>query len=365
MSEKVNILVVDDEKDIALSIINYLKKHIPDLNTLAAFDGEKALQILKSTKIDILITDIRMPGKNGIELLLELRKINPQARAIVITAYGSDIIKRQSEQAGALHYIEKPFKLSHLCTLVKKIIKEDEEGFKGNVSQLQLIDVLQMVCMNRKSMIVEVKNQNLNGKIFIVNGEIVDCQCGTKSGKTACYEILSWKNGEFNLLPLTRPEQIKKTINENWMTLFMEIMKEIDESSKTAQRQHTEGNPKIREIVISLFQKIDNIESNFIFDTEKRKIFFDGNFDDNNLLNPKIEDYSAIIKKFEDYVEKLEKENLSEIVIILKNSFLIFMKLSSTLVWYVKIKDVNKLGMAKITLERCKKLLLEELNATV
>ena len=126
MAEKKNILVVDDEEDITLSIINYLKKHIPDLNTLAAFDGEKALQIIKSTNIDILITDIRMPGISGIDLLLELKKVNPDAKAIVITAFGSDLLKRKSENAGALHYVEKPFKPAVLLGTIRELLAQSE-----------------------------------------------------------------------------------------------------------------------------------------------------------------------------------------------------------------------------------------------
>ncbi len=362
MAEKKNILVVDDEEDITLSIINYLKKHIPDLNTLAAFDGEKALQIIKSTNIDILITDIRMPGISGIDLLLELKKVNPDAKAIVITAFGSDLLKRKSENAGALHYVEKPFKLSHLCTLIKKIIEEEDEGFKGNVSQLQLIDVLQMICINRKSMVVEVKNRNKKGKIFILNGEIINCQCEDREGKEACFEILSWKNGEFNLFPLNQPAKIKRTINENWMTLFMQGMKEIDEVNLNGEDKNSRKRVKVREIVTSLFQKIENLESNIIFNIEKKKIFFDGDYENSDYIETKIEDYSFLLKKLEEFARKNEKEELNEVVVILENCFLIFMRISQNLVWCVKIRDINKLGVAKITLEKSRDLLIKELK---
>ncbi len=354
MLEKKNILVVDDEEDITLSVVNYLKKHLTDLNVFAAFDGNKALEMIKSNRIDLLITDIRMPGVNGIDLLLELKKKNPEAGAIVITAYGSETIKKRSEDAGALYYLEKPFKLSHLYAVVKKYLSE-EEGFKGNVSKLDLVDILQMVCLNRKSMLVEIKQNNKLGKVYIQNGEIIHCQCESKEGKEACFEILSWKNGEFNLLPFTEFAKIKRTINESYMTLFMEGLKRVDEvnlngeSSKTSQLKL-----KISEIINSVFNKIEDLETNVVINIDKKKVVFNGEFTEEEFSMPKARDYSFIIEKLSESVLKNETEELSEVLIILENSFLLFMKLSKNLVWCVKIKDVQKVGVAKIALEKAK-----------
>ncbi len=362
MSEIKNLLVVDDEEDITLSIINYIKKHIPELKTLAAFDGNKALQIIKSTKVDILITDIRMPGASGIDLILELKKINPEAKAIVITAFGSELLKKKSEHAGALHYIEKPFRLSHLCTLVKKIIEEEEEGFKGNVSQLQLVDVLQMLCINKRTMVVEVKNKEKTGRIYILNGEIIHCQCETKEGKEACFEILSWKNGEFNLFPLNQPSEIKRTINDNWMSLFMEGMKEIDEVQVNTEDNTAQKRAKIREIITSIFQKIEGLETNIIFNIEKEKAVFNGDIEESEYPDGRIKDYSYLLRKFNEAVLKNENEGLNELVVIGEHSLLIFMKISQNLVWAIKIRGIDNFGMARVVLEKSKKQLMDELK---
>lgn len=362
MGEIKNLLVVDDEEDITLSIINYIKKHIPELKTLAAFDGNKALQIIKSTKVDILITDIRMPGASGIDLILELKKINPEAKAIVITAFGSELIRKKSEHAGALHYVEKPFRLSHLCTLIKKIIEEEEEGFKGNVSQLQLVDVLQMLCINKRTMVVDVKNKEKKGKIYILNGEIIHCECETKKGREACFEILSWKNGEFNLSPLNQPSEIERTVNESWMSLFMESMKEIDEVTIKNENETAQKRTKIREIITSVFQKVDGLETNIVFNIEKGKPVFNGDIDEKDYPDERIKDYSSLLKKFGEAILKNENEELNEVVVIAESSLLIFMKISKHLVWTVKISGIENFGIARAVLEKSRKKLIDELR---
>ena len=366
MAEKKNILVVDDEEDITLSIVNYLKKHIPDINILAAFDGDKALSILRSTDIDILITDIRMPGINGIDLLLELKKLRPNAKAIVVTAYGSEMIKRKSEDAGALYYVEKPFRLSHLCTMVRKMLEDEEGGFKGNISELELVDILQMLCMNKRSVVVDVRCNGRNGKIYIQNGDLIHCVCDRREGKDACFEILSWKNGEFSILPFPSPSDVKRTINESWMGIFMEGFKKIDEvngNNVNGNNENSQIKQNIREIVNSVFQKVENLEINVIFNIEKKKIVFNGEMSEEDYPDKKFENYSRIISKLSDFVLDNEKEELTELVVILEESFLIFMRLSKHLVWCVKIRDTEKLGITKIVLEKCKAKLVKEIES--
>ena len=84
-------------------------------------DGTKAFEELKSKTYDILITDIKMPSMDGMELLNAVKKLNPDTYVIVITAFGSIETAVAAMKAGAYDYINKPFSLDEMELLIKKI----------------------------------------------------------------------------------------------------------------------------------------------------------------------------------------------------------------------------------------------------
>ena len=119
MNETIKILIADDEKSILLSLKSYLKKKGYEVFT--AEDGDAALEFIKSNRIDFLLTDFRMPGKNGFELLAEVKKFNPNIEVVVITAFGTieDAVKFMKE--GAYNYLTKPIDLDELDLLLARM----------------------------------------------------------------------------------------------------------------------------------------------------------------------------------------------------------------------------------------------------
>ena len=90
------ILVVDDEPDIAESLVDLLHLLVPGAAVDKAPNGEQALDRLKRGGYDLLVTDFMMPGLNGVELLREAKRINPELANILVTAYGPEVV----EEAG-------------------------------------------------------------------------------------------------------------------------------------------------------------------------------------------------------------------------------------------------------------------------
>ncbi|GJQ61860.1 MAG: acetoacetate metabolism regulatory protein AtoC [Melioribacteraceae bacterium] len=119
MNETIKILIADDEKSILLSLKSYLKKKGYEVFT--AEDGDAALEFIKSNRIDFLLTDFRMPGKNGFELLADVKKFNPNIDVVVITAFGTieDAVKFMKE--GAYDYLTKPIDLDELDLLLARM----------------------------------------------------------------------------------------------------------------------------------------------------------------------------------------------------------------------------------------------------
>jgi len=114
------ILVADDEKNTREGLKQFLEGLEYDVMTAA--DGIEAAAMIRKDHPDIVISDIRMPGMDGIELLEKIRRENPAMPVILLTAYGSVEDAVKAIKKGAFHYLTKPVNLEELEFLVKKAL---------------------------------------------------------------------------------------------------------------------------------------------------------------------------------------------------------------------------------------------------
>ena len=105
------ILLMEDDPVLGDIITDYLRQFY---TTHRAFDSEEAQEYINDESYDLLIFDINVPGKNGVELIEELRSFNDTTPAIIITAYDGTKHLKESFDAGAHDYIKKPFELEEL-----------------------------------------------------------------------------------------------------------------------------------------------------------------------------------------------------------------------------------------------------------
>jgi len=103
--ERFPILIVDDEPKIIEALVNYLEDYEVDF----AYDADSALKKVESGKFKIVLTDIVMPGLDGIELLRRIKNINPGIQVIMMTGQTTLMRASESMQDGALNYLLKPF----------------------------------------------------------------------------------------------------------------------------------------------------------------------------------------------------------------------------------------------------------------
>jgi CheY-like chemotaxis protein len=100
------ILVVDDDEHFRSLFTDLLQGWGYEVQD--ASDGVAALTLLKETAFDLLFVDLKMPGMNGIEVIREAREVQPNARIIIVTAYGSKETAIEALQLGVTDYLEKP-----------------------------------------------------------------------------------------------------------------------------------------------------------------------------------------------------------------------------------------------------------------
>jgi len=147
------ILIVDDDKSIRYSLKRMMEENY---SIAAASNGEEALNQIRRNPPDLIIMDIKMPGRNGIEALKEIKSIDPKSLVILMTAYGTTETAIEAMKYGAFDYILKPFSIPKMKGLVEKalslqrLMKEEvsyspltgqgeEERIVGSSSKMQEI----------------------------------------------------------------------------------------------------------------------------------------------------------------------------------------------------------------------------------
>lgn len=115
-----NILIVDDEKNYPIIIAEILQEE--GYASLTAASGMEALNILNNAVVDLVLTDVKMPGISGIQLLEKIKEIQPDLPVIIMTAYGSVEKAVEAMHKGAYTFILKPFENQALIAHIEKAI---------------------------------------------------------------------------------------------------------------------------------------------------------------------------------------------------------------------------------------------------
>ena len=125
------IMLVEDEKITRKTLTDILKKENYDVNSFG--DGTEALNALKQDNYDVIVTDLRLPGTNGLDILRSAKEINSRTIVIIITAYATVETAIESLKLGAYDYLLKPFSPEQLLSILKhieqlsKVLSENEK----------------------------------------------------------------------------------------------------------------------------------------------------------------------------------------------------------------------------------------------
>ena len=112
------VMVVDDEQDFLETIIKRLKAR--KIEVTGAESGQKALDLIDSQDMDVMILDVKMPGMDGIETLREVKKRKPLLEVIMLTGHASVESGIQGMQLGAFDYVMKPVALDELLEKMRQ-----------------------------------------------------------------------------------------------------------------------------------------------------------------------------------------------------------------------------------------------------
>ena len=186
--KKYHILVVDDERDICRALEFLLSREGYKVST--AYSGDDALKKFKEYRFDLVLTDLKMEGMSGIELLEKIKEIDPSTIVIIMTAYASVDSAVEAMKKGAADYIVKPFVNDDVKMTIRRLLEHRElqlenqalrqqlsqhfgcKDFIGDSPQIRMIfDLLEKVIPTKSNILI--RGESGTGKGMIA--EIIHC----------------------------------------------------------------------------------------------------------------------------------------------------------------------------------------------
>jgi CheY-like chemotaxis protein len=117
-----HVLIVDDEENSAFLLGETLTTLGADYQVETVSSGEEALGKIAIQPFDLVITDLRLPGMNGLELVHHTHQLSPHTRTMLITAYGNDRVETEAQRLQVSHYITKPFQIQHFIQVAQHVL---------------------------------------------------------------------------------------------------------------------------------------------------------------------------------------------------------------------------------------------------
>ena len=222
-----SVLVVDDDAPLGRALARELRQNGYDSVPVSGYD--EALQRLAEQSYDVLLTDLRMGDKDGLDLILAIAASFPATRPILMSAYATARDSERAKELGAVRVLCKPFETSEMLQAVERAV-ESARGFLGSVHGLSLIDMLQMFHYAQRSVSVQVLG-GLPAAIHLKSGHIVHATYGAMSGEEALSEILTMPAGSLQTSPFA---SVGHTISREFQPLILDLLRKLDEQGRGA-----------------------------------------------------------------------------------------------------------------------------------
>ncbi|HUC86013.1 MAG TPA: response regulator [Candidatus Acidoferrales bacterium] len=197
-----------------------------------AASADAALALLRDTVVDLVLLDISMPMLDGLQLLGIINRRYPGLRIAVMTGNATEAKRADALANGAELFLEKPVTadgMRSVFNMLNDLLTWDREGFTGGLRHVNLQEVIQVECNGRHSSILEIRNPEMRGQIYIEAGAITHAAVGEITGESAFHRLLSLRGGAFQVKPFRPPPQ--RTINIAWEFLLMDAARASDEET--------------------------------------------------------------------------------------------------------------------------------------
>jgi CheY-like chemotaxis protein len=244
------VLIVDDEDNIVLALHRVLYQDNARYDVLLARTAEIAHEILRDAPVDVLVTDVHLPGRSGMDLLSWVAGEAPATRVIVMTAYDITGIKDRVHAYGCLRLVRKPFDVHEMRAAILAAL-EQRDTVSGSLATLSIVDVLQMLCISKKSVTLRLADGPSSGAVLIEGGQVIHAVWDDLVGEDAFHRLIAAKEGVFSTSPL--PPDVERTLNGDWQYLLIDGLRKLDEAAAAGDEEESQSCERTKPVRFSPF----------------------------------------------------------------------------------------------------------------
>ena len=233
------VLVVESDPEVLRDIEAILRRAGHEV--AVATDGALAMNKALAAPPQLIVTATEMPLVDGFKLC-QLLRTNPVTREIpfvFLTSKETTTADLGKYLRPADEFLLKPVKEQEFLTRVGAILTrgrvarpviDDQQRLLGTLTEISLMDLLQILRMNRRSGLLELEMDGRRGTLFISEGEILDAEVGRFRGEKAFFRTLEWEGGKFEFRP--QPVSVRPLIKRPGENLILEGLRQLDEVNK-------------------------------------------------------------------------------------------------------------------------------------
>jgi DNA-binding response OmpR family regulator len=227
------VLVVDGNRDKALDLHRALYSGNQQFDVLLACSAEVAREIMRDMSVDVVITDIDLPGSNAIDLVCWAALEFPETVHIVQTSDDVDLIQERFSGLSCLRLLKKPCPPAEVLKIVREAL-DCILRMSGSFSALSAADLIQMLCLAQRTAALRITAGRETGTVMVKDGVLLHAGWGSLAGQDALCAILGAEDGVFRTTPL--PDGVVRTIHITWQQALMEAVQRLDERGHVSRR---------------------------------------------------------------------------------------------------------------------------------
>ncbi len=213
------VLIAEDDPILRKRMETILGRHQNRFEVVAAADGQEAIDVLSSTPVSLLITDIQMPRVDGLQLLAHVHAHHPRLPCFVMTAFGSlGMHARLPEDL--LRFYDKPVDVHEMVDDIVAVLDNPIDA--GETGGISVLHFLQIIRMEKISCVFEIKPPGEDpGQLFFEKGELFDARANELEGEAAALELIKSPIATYRLA-FHQHESVERHIQKDLDTLIQE-----------------------------------------------------------------------------------------------------------------------------------------------
>jgi CheY-like chemotaxis protein len=225
------VLIVDDEPAVRWLLQQGLPAHLPEFAVATVANGQEAIDYLSAFPVEVMVTDINMPVKDGFELLAHVRNHHPNLPVVVLASTAPGWITERAPQLGAMRVLQKPAS-PELVAL--HVLEARSETVRGRMSGVPLATLLQLMQLERKTCSLLVRSGARKGRLHFLSGQLVNAYAFdlAAEGETAARHLLALDKVTIDF-ERSLHNHVRR-IHTPLETLLLEVATHVDEANRDA-----------------------------------------------------------------------------------------------------------------------------------